>query len=33
MNLENGDGKLSQKEFIKVMKKRLTRGLQIPKGL
>ena len=28
---ENGDGKLSQREFIKVMKRRLLRGLQMPK--
>jgi Ca2+-binding EF-hand superfamily protein len=28
---ENNDGRLSNKEFIKVMKRRLLRGLQMPK--
>lgn len=28
---ENGDSRLSNKEFIKVMKKRWTRGLETPK--
>jgi Ca2+-binding EF-hand superfamily protein len=28
---DNGDGELSNKEFIEVMKRRLHRGLQLPK--
>lgn len=28
---DNGDGRLSNKEFVKVMKKRWSRGLETPK--